>query len=156
MRLWQHDHCLKHFVSHTSLPPPLCPSVAGSWLVLRSQSRDPTYQLTPPTSQLTPPTSDPELSPGQGSAHGLLSVSDWCEAADDWGRYVNHQRLAHAHCFPTYPFDNPVTMDPFQWGSKVSTNWSNIYMETCMLLCFHVHITWKHTCFSVNMYMKAQ
>ncbi len=29
-------------------------------------------------------------------------------------------------------------------------------METCMLLCFHVHITWKHTCFSVNVYMKAQ
>ncbi len=24
-------------------------------------------------------------------------------------------------------------------------------METCMLLCFHVHITWK----SVNVYMKA-
>ncbi len=28
-------------------------------------------------------------------------------------------------------------------------------METCMLLCFHVHITWKHACFSVNVYMKA-
>ncbi len=28
-------------------------------------------------------------------------------------------------------------------------------METCMLLCFHVHITWKHTCFPVNVYMKA-
>ncbi len=29
----------------------------------------------------------------------------------------------------------------FQWGSKVSTNWSN---------------TWKHACFSVNVNMKAQ
>ncbi len=28
-------------------------------------------------------------------------------------------------------------------------------METCMLLCFHVHIAWKHACFSVNVYMKA-
>ncbi len=28
-------------------------------------------------------------------------------------------------------------------------------METCMLLCFHVHITWKHACFSVNVYIKA-
>ncbi len=44
----------------------------------------------------------------------------------------------------------------FQWGSKVSTNWSNTWSETCMLLCFHVHITWKLTCFSVNVYMKAQ
>ncbi len=55
-------------------------------------------------------------------------------------------------CVKLWKGTGPFSSGP--WGSKVSTNW--ICMETCMLLCFHVHIYRKTYMFTCNVHMKAQ